>query len=67
MAVTRATHGNETASAYLARHWLRVPGEGQRLSFSTMPVLLANLVASAACCRYVGHDLSHAFTASFLR
>lgn len=67
MAVTRATHGNETASAYLARHWLRVPGEVQRLSFSTMPVLLANPVASAACCRYMGHDLSHAFTGSFLR
>ncbi|MBV99937.1 N-acyl-aromatic-L-amino acid amidohydrolase (carboxylate-forming), partial [Eschrichtius robustus] len=67
VAVTRATHGNETASAYLARHWLRVPGEVQRLSFSTVPVLLASPVASAACCRYVGHDLSHAFTGSFLR
>ncbi|TKC36668.1 hypothetical protein EI555_010786, partial [Monodon monoceros] len=65
--IDRATHGNETASTYLAWHWLRVPGEVQKLSFSTMPVLLANPVASAACCRYVGHDLSHAFTGSFLR
>ncbi|XP_025213544.1 N-acyl-aromatic-L-amino acid amidohydrolase (carboxylate-forming) [Theropithecus gelada] len=65
VAVTGGTHGNEMSGVYLARHWLQAPAELQRLSFSAVPVL-ANPAATAACRRYVDHDLNRAFTSSFL-
>ncbi|KAL4696533.1 hypothetical protein H8959_002231 [Pygathrix nigripes] len=65
VAVTGGTHGNEMSGVYLARHWLQSPAELQRLSFSTVPVL-ANPAATAACRRYVDHDLNRTFTSSFL-
>ncbi|XP_037695075.1 N-acyl-aromatic-L-amino acid amidohydrolase (carboxylate-forming) isoform X2 [Choloepus didactylus] len=65
VAVTGGTHGNEMSGVYLARHWLRAPGELQRPSFSAVPVL-ANPEATAACRRYVGRDLNRSFTSTFL-
>ncbi|KAM5248444.1 N-acyl-aromatic-L-amino acid amidohydrolase (carboxylate-forming) [Ctenodactylus gundi] len=65
VAVTGGTHGNEMSGVYLARQWLRAPGELQRASFSAVPVL-ANPAAAAACCRYVGCDLNRACTSTFL-
>ncbi|XP_017712738.1 N-acyl-aromatic-L-amino acid amidohydrolase (carboxylate-forming) isoform X2 [Rhinopithecus roxellana] len=65
VAVTGGTHGNEMSGVYLAQHWLQSPAELQRLSFSTVPVL-ANPAATAACRRYVDHDLNRTFTSSFL-
>uniref|UniRef100_A0A8C8US27 Succinylglutamate desuccinylase/Aspartoacylase catalytic domain-containing protein n=1 Tax=Peromyscus maniculatus bairdii TaxID=230844 RepID=A0A8C8US27_PERMB len=65
VAVTRGTHGNEMCGVHLVRHWLQAPGELQRPSFSAMPVL-ANPAATAACRRYMDHDLSRTFTLPFL-
>ncbi|KAM6158109.1 N-acyl-aromatic-L-amino acid amidohydrolase (carboxylate-forming) [Rhynchocyon petersi] len=65
VAVTGGTHGNEMSGVYLARHWLREPGELQRPSFSAIPVI-ANPEATAACRRYVGRDLNRTFTSLFL-
>ncbi|XP_076971061.1 N-acyl-aromatic-L-amino acid amidohydrolase (carboxylate-forming) [Tamandua tetradactyla] len=65
VAVTGGTHGNEMSGVYLARHWLRDPGELRRPSFSAVPVL-ANPKAAAACRRYVGRDLNRTFTSAFL-
>ncbi|XP_015424504.1 PREDICTED: N-acyl-aromatic-L-amino acid amidohydrolase (carboxylate-forming) isoform X2 [Myotis davidii] len=65
VAVVGGTHGNEMSGVYLARYWLRAPGELQRPSFSAVP-MLANPVATAACRRYVDCDLNRAFTSAFL-
>lgn len=65
VAVVGGTHGNEMSGVYLARHWLRHPGELQRPSFSATPVL-ANPVAAAACRRYVDCDLNRSFTDTLL-
>ncbi|XP_075403641.1 N-acyl-aromatic-L-amino acid amidohydrolase (carboxylate-forming) [Tenrec ecaudatus] len=65
VAVTGGTHGNEMSGVCLAQHWLRVPGELQRPSFSATPVL-ANPEATAACRRYMSRDLNRAFTSSVL-
>ncbi|XP_005384354.1 PREDICTED: N-acyl-aromatic-L-amino acid amidohydrolase (carboxylate-forming) [Chinchilla lanigera] len=65
VAVTGGTHGNEMSGVYLARHWLRAPGELQRPSFSAVPVL-ANPAATAVCRRHIGRDLNRTFTNTFL-
>ncbi|XP_034345351.1 N-acyl-aromatic-L-amino acid amidohydrolase (carboxylate-forming) isoform X1 [Arvicanthis niloticus] len=65
VAVTGGTHGNEMCGVYLARYWLKFPGELQRPSFSAMPVL-ANPAATAACRRYMDRDLNRTFTFTFL-
>ncbi|KAK1335631.1 hypothetical protein QTO34_003423 [Cnephaeus nilssonii] len=65
VAVVGGTHGNEMSGVYLARHWLRAPGELRRPSFSAVPVL-ANPAATAACRRYVDCDLNRTFTSAFL-
>ncbi|XP_017650846.2 LOW QUALITY PROTEIN: N-acyl-aromatic-L-amino acid amidohydrolase (carboxylate-forming)-like [Nannospalax galili] len=65
VAVTGGTHGNEMSGVYLARHWLQVPGELRRPSFSAIPIL-ANPAATAACRRYVDRDLNRTFTHTFL-
>lgn len=65
VAVTGGTHGNEMCGVYLARYWLKFPGELQRPSFSAMPVL-ANPAATAACHRYMDRDLNRTFTLTFL-
>ncbi|XP_045710987.1 N-acyl-aromatic-L-amino acid amidohydrolase (carboxylate-forming) [Phyllostomus hastatus] len=65
VAVAGGTHGNEMSGVYLARQWLQAPGELQRPSFSTTPVL-ANPAAAAACRRYVDRDLNRTFTSAVL-
>ncbi|KAL0629706.1 N-acyl-aromatic-L-amino acid amidohydrolase [Plecturocebus cupreus] len=65
VAVAGGTHGNEMSGVYLVRHWLLAPAELQRPSFSAVPVL-ANPAATAACRRYVDHDLNRTFTSTFL-
>jgi succinylglutamate desuccinylase len=65
VAITGGTHGNESNSVQLAKHFLRHPEAVERESFTTT-VLLTNPEAITRNLRYVDEDLNRCFLLSEL-
>ena len=65
VAITGGTHGNESNSVQLAKHFLRHPEVVQRESFSTT-VLLTNTESITRNLRYCDEDLNRCFSLSDL-
>ena len=65
VAITGGTHGNESNSVQLAKHFLRQPDVVQRESFSTT-VLLTNTESITRNLRYCDEDLNRCFLLSEL-